>query len=626
MVTLDDLRARLKHVRSKPYGGNPGLVAHCPVCQLSSPPTSSGHLLAWSEHDGNARLKCTINQCDSGRILDALGVSDALGAWHAKQVPDFTWDYVDVQGRYLFTKAKWIHPKRFLQGIRRADGGFSWKLEGVPKDKPFYRLPELMSAIEGGYTVHLCEGEKAVDRLFLAGAVATCQSDGAGRGKLRDHHVGVLSKAKEVVIWADRDQPGIEYARECRDKLTQVGVPSRVVQSATLGEHDDAWDHLEAGFDVSDGVALADSFDASSLLCGSWGRFLTVGELLRNTASEPEWLWEGVLVVGGVCLLCAKPKVGKSTFLRQLALCVARGEPFLGRPTKQGKVIYLAIEESPNTFGPECLRVGWAEGDPIHLRIGSAPLEENRKIIGELRAFAAEGGYALLVVDTIGKLARVRSGNDYAEVCASLEPLIDLARETGCAVVMTHHLGKNERETGDGSLGSTAYFGAVDVCLEIKKVDGNRVIGSVGRYGSPFERQVLAFEAETRRLSLGCSLEALQAKDASDELVGLVAANGPLTRDSLKELAPMSGRAFNDALTACKMDGRIVVRSGSGKKGDPHLLAVPESRDQGDSDSGFGFSPIGAECETESSMRPEQREVPEHVHTKEELDGERSIE
>jgi RecA-family ATPase len=54
---------------------------------------------------------------------------------------------------------------------------------------------------------------------------------------------------------------------------------------------------------------------------------------------------DGLLPSGGFSLVAAKPKVGKSTFARCLGLSVACGEPFLGRRTQQGAVIYLALEE-----------------------------------------------------------------------------------------------------------------------------------------------------------------------------------------------------------------------------------------------------------------------------------------
>jgi len=46
----------------------------------------------------------------------------------------------------------------------------------------------------------------------------------------------------------------------------------------------------------------------------------------------------------GLTMMCAKPKVGKSTLARQLAVSVSEGEDFLGKPVKTGNVLYLSLE------------------------------------------------------------------------------------------------------------------------------------------------------------------------------------------------------------------------------------------------------------------------------------------
>src|SRR5271154_3991579 len=70
-----------------------------------------------------------------------------------------------------------------------------------------------------------------------------------------------------------------------------------------------------------------------------------LGELLSKPSVPVDWLVDGRLVAGSVSMFASKPKVGKSTTVRHLALCVARGEPFLGWKVKQGNVIYLNLEE-----------------------------------------------------------------------------------------------------------------------------------------------------------------------------------------------------------------------------------------------------------------------------------------
>lgn len=581
-MLLADLKSLLRGVRNKPYHGRPGFTALCPVCQDSSPKTSSGHLIAFEGNDGQARIKCTINGCLEEHILASLGESSRIQGTEAREgAPDHVWDYVDQAGRYLFSKAKWNSPKRFRQGVRRLDGRFEWNLLTVSKERPLYRLPELLDALEQKVVIHLCEGEKAVDRLYLAGLIATCQSDGAGNEKLRDHHVEILSRATKIVIWADRDEVGVRYAIECAEKLRSKGIDVQVVQSRTEDDHSDAFDHFEAGFGIDDAVTLKRSFTEQPTTAivqqGRWSGFLSVAEILSMSQDEPDWVWEGILPVGGVGLFCAKPKVGKSTFLRHFALAISRGEPFLERATKQGRVLYLAIEESPQIVGAEIRRVGWLESDQIKLRFGSAPMGDHRQIVQELGEFVRAGDYAVLIVDTIGRLARVRQGNDYAEVTQALEPVVDLARHSGCAVVLTHHLGKSERDTGDGALGSTAYFAAVDVCIDMKKVDGVRVLDSIGRAGQPFEGQTLSFDPETHRVSISGQVSQLQTHSVETRILDEVLAAGPMSREELKRSVGGNATRFSDALRSLLEAGRLVVVSGQGTKGSPKLLGLPEA-------------------------------------------------
>lgn len=64
-----------------------------------------------------------------------------------------------------------------------------------------------------------------------------------------------------------------------------------------------------------------------------------LGDILAKPDVPVNYLLEGVLLSGGVSGVFAKPKVGKSTFVRNLCLAVARGENFLELKTKQGECI-----------------------------------------------------------------------------------------------------------------------------------------------------------------------------------------------------------------------------------------------------------------------------------------------
>src|SRR6266566_6772204 len=71
---------------------------------------------------------------------------------------------------------------------------------------------------------------------------------------------------------------------------------------------------------------------------------------LRNlpTSEPPQYIIDGLLRTrrGRPSILGGFDHVGKSTLAQQMAKCVAKGDPFLGRETVQGKVLYFQTEES----------------------------------------------------------------------------------------------------------------------------------------------------------------------------------------------------------------------------------------------------------------------------------------
>jgi AAA domain len=73
---------------------------------------------------------------------------------------------------------------------------------------------------------------------------------------------------------------------------------------------------------------------------------LNPAQLIESAKDEPiGYLVDGLLPIGSLNMLAGKPKSGKSTLVRQLAACVAKGDDFLGRSTTKGDVLYFASEE-----------------------------------------------------------------------------------------------------------------------------------------------------------------------------------------------------------------------------------------------------------------------------------------
>lgn len=119
--------------------------------------------------------------------------------------------------------------------------------EGLP-----YRLPELLDANARERTVWIVEGEKDADRLWSIGYAATCNAGGAGKWTL--DHARYLAGA-DVIVVADRDDPGWDHAEQVCNTLMAVGVRSLEVRRARTGK--DVSDHLDAGLDTMDMVTIA---------------------------------------------------------------------------------------------------------------------------------------------------------------------------------------------------------------------------------------------------------------------------------------------------------------------------------------------------------------------------------
>ena len=65
----------------------------------------------------------------------------------------------------------------------------------------------------------------------------------------------------------------------------------------------------------------------------------------RNPHTE-NWLVDGLLTIPSTTILASPPKVGKTVLATTLAVAVATGQPFLGRSTVQGSVLWFACEET----------------------------------------------------------------------------------------------------------------------------------------------------------------------------------------------------------------------------------------------------------------------------------------
>ena len=574
-MTLEEFASRLKGAKLAPGGNYRKYRACCPAHVDTSP-----SFAVW-EKDVWLHVKCQAG-CPESAILASMGLSTEDRRITPKQDSgsEVVYTYRDADGNYLFEKVRVSgEKKKILQRVRKSDGTFTLNLSEVKGPRPLYRLSEIRHGIETGHAVYVCEGEKACDKLFNLGLHATCQSAGAGPGKWQDHHTEQLRGASSVLIVADRDQVGSDYARGVFEKLSAAGLVCTVVRSKTTGEHDDAYDHFAFGYSVNEFDMAEDLMfpvpSNSHLLTSSYiesekvrNEVLSMAELLSRPDEEFDWVVDGMLPSGGLSLLVAKPKVGKSTMARNLALCVSRGESFLGRCCTKGPVIYLALEEKQSEVKRHFALMGADEHDSVFSCFGSIDGDPLALLLELLEKFKP----SLVIIDPLFLFVRVRDGNDYAEVTRVLEPLRTLARKCGAHFLLVHHMGKGAGEDGDGVLGSTALFGAVDCLIEYRKRSTGRTVKNIPRYGELLEETVIELDDSTGRISGGSTVEVERrrhiAKAVRDEL-----ANGGLPESTLKDRVEGNNNLIQSVLREM-VSGDEIIRIGSGRKGDPFIYAI----------------------------------------------------
>lgn len=203
---------------------------------------------------------------------------------------------------------------------------------------------------------------------------------------------------------------------------------------------------------------------------GAFGLFdaaqvVTIDNLmLRPEAPD---LVSGVLGAGELSMLFGESYSGKSFLALDWALCIATGEDWHGHAVKKGRVLYLAME------GVSTLKrrvAAWSEahggiapdGFDVYPAVVSLMDDDT---VSLLRKRVADGGYSLVVVDTLSRSFGGGNESDTEAMggyVAALSKIREASDET--TVLVVHH---SKKDAPDEYRGSTVLFAALDrvMCL-----------------------------------------------------------------------------------------------------------------------------------------------------------------
>lgn len=200
---------------------------------------------------------------------------------------------------------------------------------------------------------------------------------------------------------------------------------------------------------------------------------ITAAQLLAAPATPVAFVVDQLLPVG-LTVLAGAPKTGKSYFALQASIAVAQGEPFLGRSTDPGDVLYLALED-----GDERLRRRLGQLEPTPAGLDRVTFDFTARKIGDgllsyLDAWHDAADYPkLVVIDTYGRVdsAPRRGQQEYGHVTEVLGDLQRWALDRKVAVVILHHLRKAGTtevvsfDVFERILGSQGMLAVVDAAL-----------------------------------------------------------------------------------------------------------------------------------------------------------------
>jgi Bifunctional DNA primase/polymerase, N-terminal/AAA domain/Primase C terminal 1 (PriCT-1) len=172
------------------------------------------------------------------------------------------------------------------------------------------------------------------------------------------------------------------------------------------------------------------------------------------------------LIYNGLTLLAGAPKSAKSFLVLQLALAVANGNKFLNQRDvlKPGRVLYLALEESPKRTSTRMRKLQKLES--IYLQNISMVYDLLPLLSGgldQLRLMAREQSPSLIIIDTF--VAAIGNGTAKRDVFRSeyseMNTLHALAQEFDTSVFLVHHkrktvAGSTALDSVSGSAGITA--------------------------------------------------------------------------------------------------------------------------------------------------------------------------
>jgi hypothetical protein len=303
-----------------------------------------------------------------------------------------------------------------------------------------------------------------------------------------------------------------------------------------------------------------------------FGNLFRTAADLAEESSPAEFLVKPYVLAAAVTELVAKIKAGKTTYVL--------GE-IVRQALDKGPVVYLN-EQPPASFRVALSRASLLGHKDLHVLSLHTVMGLDWPGIASVAAQKCrEVSAVLLVVDTLSHFAGLDEDSENAAGTATtcMKPLLGLAAK-GTAVLTIRHGRKAGGEVGDAGRGSSAFGGAADTLLVLRRLEGRgrstlRKIECVSRFEDlPAEAIYEYLDGHYQYMGTETEISELEAET-------VILANAPESEEQAKSLDDLLKGSETARTTAQRVVKRLVREGrltdvGEGKRGKPFRYFLPE--------------------------------------------------
>lgn len=202
----------------------------------------------------------------------------------------------------------------------------------------------------------------------------------------------------------------------------------------------------------------------------------SLASLVMQEFPPQPFLVDGLLPAAQLAILGGRGKSGKSWLTLQLTAAIDRGDQFLGRVTRPGKVLYLALEDGRRRMNQRPKIMRWQPSPAVDIAFKVDKFGAGGEGLAHLRQAIADKSYDLVIIDTLVKtLPASADENNNPQMAAICNDLADTAHDSGACILVVHHTSKQLVENPfDGLRGASAIRNAYDVGLMLVRKHGER--------------------------------------------------------------------------------------------------------------------------------------------------------